>query len=963
MASEDRHDEDLFPPEPSREEVPPSGEEEEEFFVLEEEEEEPGGEEGIPQAEGAVDGGPSPGSGPGEEVPEGGDVSPVDDPFSQGDIDESLFADSDDLQGETPETVDGGTFTPPEAAEPVDREDGDPEIYVEEPLPGEDRAVSAGGDEEQSSGGEPEEAPEDILFDDLDEAGGTGEDFGVDLPSFQEEGGGEEGLLEALEEFDPEAVHDAPRGGGDPSLEEMDDLDLDLDAELELVDEVEDLVQPGSGKEESPEESGEEALELVLEDEEGPRAEAREMPARAGEEELVLEGMAGDEESGIPELELDGEGDIDESLFEGEESPAEPMAAAQDEPSREEIPVEESPSDSVGEEIQEGEESPGTIFQGEEEVGEEAPMSPLLTDPGEGAPPEAAGESQGAPSGVAPWMVPEEVLEETSEGLAAVPPEESLMGGEEGGGELPEIGLRPLEEEEPYAEGEEEDSWEEAAADGGESPTFEELYGLPPASGESGGEVETSDSIMVEAPKVVGSIYQEEEHGWGVKLILWGSLAASFLVAAFVGWVYMKQKARLERTAPILSARVEMPRPVLPDNVPPPDLRPREQTAWKAYQGPQEPPPPPASQVARGEGTGDGSGGKKKPVSTRPVVPLAGENPFLPPLLAGGSKPGEGEAGHRKPAGEEVKPTKVEGPGTPSGGAAPTAQAGSEAGPGKGRETKQAPPAQTGPEEPGKLAKASPGGEVPVPAVPAVPNPQAKPTRPAGPAQPSRGEETHAAPPPSSGPSPREKGWKDAMGLVRGTQVLAELKNGNYFIGRIYKIGGRKVILDVKKGQLTFYYDEVAHLMPIGPALARKLKEHPHGFVILKNTNRLKGEIVVEAKDFVTIQVREARITIPRESIERVEKGEETSLKLTEDPVLARELGMEDIPVEDEGAQAKAEPAPASREEPSIPSGAVEELDRLLGATRNRKEEEKGRNQVLTLPSPKEGAVKVKAGD
>ena len=903
MGTEDRHDEDLFSPDPSREENSPGSEEpEEEFFVLEEEEagekeEAPGEEEGNRRV-----------PGPPEEGK--GDHHPSPDEPVLGEVDESLFEDPG-----PPEEADGPAGEP--SLDFPSTEDG--EVFVQEPPGAEEEALSSEGEEEPGEG--PREAvegnPEDILFDDMETVGEKAGDFGVDLPNFTEDADGEEDLLEALEDFDPEEVHDSPRGGdGLDTSAELDELglDLDLETDLELVEEVDDLVAPSEKKDGGPGE--EDTLELVLEEMDSVAESKTDLPGASGEEQAREQG---EELPPVEDLVLDAEEPIDDSLFEESESPAESLAAES---------MEESSS---------GEDS---AFQTGDQVEEEAPASPLLSSPdGEAGAGGEEGAGESGP-GVAPWMVPEDVLEETPEGLAAAPSEESLLGGEEGEEELPEIGLRPLEEEEPLLEGEGEGEEEEAfQEDAGpeEQPSLGELYGAQAPAGPGGegmGEVETSDSLMVEAPKVVGSIYKEEKHGWGVKLILWGSMAASLTVAAFVGWVYVKQKAALSRPGEIWTARVEMPKPALSDEVPPPDLRPMGKTAWKAFQGPAEPPPPPAEVAGPGQ-----------VFPTEPVVPPPG-------------KPETGKVAERPGPGEEKPPVKppVEVPAVP-----PVASPGE--GPAKPSEPVAKPePAGGGgkiPSQPGETPVAppvEPPSEQVAQAEPAEPTPV-----PAEPAEPRAAGKTPASPPPSSGPSPREKGWKDAMGLVRGTQVLAELRNGNYFIGRIYQIGGRKVILDVKKGQLTFYYDEVAHLMPIGPALARKLKEHPTGFVILKNTNRIKGEIVVEAKDYVTIQVREARITIPRESIERVEKGKETSLKLTEDPMLARELGMDDIPAEEEKPKTVAKPAPAMRGEPSIPSGAVEELDRLLGESGRG---DKGKEEkVLTLPSsPREGQVKVKAG-
>ncbi len=906
MGTEDRHEEDLFPPDPSREGVSPGSEEpEEDFFVLEEEEEgqgEPSGEESGRKEEETLQARPAPEGEPEEDSSSAEEPGPED--FLEGEVDESLFE-------ETPGSGDPGTPAGGEA-------------FVPEPPGSGGETLSADGEEE--TGPEPGESGlEEELFGDLDGADSSGEDFGVDLPRFQEEGGGEPDLLEALEDFDPEEVHDAPRAPeGSEELEEL-GLDLDLDGDLELVDEVEDLVSPSQGEKEAPgAPEDEDALELVLE-EDSYTPEQLVEPEGTGETEMVLQEE--EEES------------IDESLFEEVESP--------DGPAGEESPAEASVEEpGTGEEELSGETREGGSpeFLAGDAAEEETPPSPLLSsfEEEEGVP--GGEESKGEGGGVAPWMLPEEVLEETPEGMAASPTEETLLGA---GGEeedLPEIGLRPLEEEEPYPDGEEELSSESGRE---EPPTFEELYGLPESTGEGsggGGEVESSDSVIVEAPKVVGSIYQEEEHGWGVKLILWGSLAASLAAGAFVGWAYMRQKASLSAPGRVFTARVEMPKPALPDHAPPPDLRPREETAWKPFQGAVEIPPPQEgpSQVA-GKG-----GGKEAP----PAGQEGGEK------LAGG--PGEKPAPPVKPLQDRpvfppppVKPARPEPPGLKAGKTGPSGEGErlAQGKPGKGAPGSGKEPAAAGEPtpvkpQPGPLAQAGPGEETPVPVEPSGP------ARPAGP-------ETNppAAPPASSGAAPEPKGWKDALGLVRGTQVLAELKNGNYFIGRIYKIGGRKVVLDVKKGQLTFYYDEVAHLMPIGPALARKLKEHPSGFVILKNTNRLKGEIVVEAKDYVTIQVREARITIPRESIERVEKGKETSLKLKDDPILAKELGMDDLPMEEEKPKPRA--APLHPSQPSIPSGAVEELDRLLGAARpkgNKDQEGKG----LSLPAPREGKIKVR---
>jgi hypothetical protein len=107
--------------------------------------------------------------------------------------------------------------------------------------------------------------------------------------------------------------------------------------------------------------------------------------------------------------------------------------------------------------------------------------------------------------------------------------------------------------------------------------------------------------------------------------------------------------------------------------------------------------------------------------------------------------------------------------------------------------------------------------------------------------------------------------------LPRGTQALAQLHNGNFFIGSVKRIETAMVTLNLPGGEVTFHHVDLKRLMPLASADFRTLSQGiAHGSVVLKNTNRLVGQILRDQEGHVIVDLETAKITIPRDIIEEV---------------------------------------------------------------------------------------------
>ncbi len=664
--------------------------------------------------------------------------------------------------------------------------------------------VEEGEEEEfvlqEGAGDAPQESPEEVMFQDFENPEDSS--FDVNIPEFEEEMARESSreLVEELGNFDLE--NDAPGSREENILSE----EFSPEEDLELIEEISDLeFVDGEDTDAGIDEEG-----LLAPDEDLASLEHDPSPD-PGTRELDLD-APGQEESGLEDEDMllflsqedEGEGKIDESLFQ------------------------EPDSDSGGEEVS---------------------LSPLLTEEDK---PEQKGE-EGKDDGLSeipPWMVPDEHLKETEEGVVIASPEESLEPEE-----MPEIKLMPMDEE-PLEEEEEEESLETAEEEGRDKkePTFEELYGIvgPGGEEEKSSEFEISDSVTLDTTSMIRPYAQEpREKKAGARFFIYSAAAAAILLAVG-GYFFLLRNGGRKKALPvppgnggIKVAKTYIPEPKVPEDLPPPSLVP------EAGNKPEVAKKTPAKQTA------------KEPVVKEPAPP---------------TPPKEGK-----------KVAKAD----------------------------QEPKREGKPERPPKVEKAP----VVINEIPSKSEPEK--------AKPEKKTNLPAEPPPSPGFGPKtlaSRLMSGALGIVRGSQVLVKLKNGNFFTGRFQKAREEFVVLEVEKGEIAFCFDEINDMYPLGWNKAMANRNFPEGSVILKNSNRFTGEIIEVDDGSITLGKGSARITIPKEYIKQFEKGKPMSIELKVDPELASDLGLEPPEQMVEKKRKKK-----NREKSLIPTGAARELEILLG--------------------------------
>ncbi len=108
-------------------------------------------------------------------------------------------------------------------------------------------------------------------------------------------------------------------------------------------------------------------------------------------------------------------------------------------------------------------------------------------------------------------------------------------------------------------------------------------------------------------------------------------------------------------------------------------------------------------------------------------------------------------------------------------------------------------------------------------------------------------------------------------GVVAGGKAVAQLQNGNYFIGTVKSLDDATVTLKLEKGEITFGYAELTTLSALGSVEFEELQRADRGFVRLSNRNRLVGTIVRRASgDQIVLETQSSRVVIPRATIEEI---------------------------------------------------------------------------------------------
>ncbi|MEZ5989941.1 MAG: hypothetical protein R3F30_12610 [Planctomycetota bacterium] len=161
-------------------------------------------------------------------------------------------------------------------------------------------------------------------------------------------------------------------------------------------------------------------------------------------------------------------------------------------------------------------------------------------------------------------------------------------------------------------------------------------------------------------------------------------------------------------------------------------------------------------------------------------------------------------------------------------------------------------------------------------------------------------------------PGARLKITEMAADLARGVNALAQLRNGNFFVGRVHKVEDYRITLMLERGEISFMSEELKKLIPLPEQVTQALQRSPTGYVELRNENKLWGRILEDLPDLVTIETSEKhKISIPREIVKAVKTKDLSEIRVERDAEIWRDdvlEGAEDLPM----PEVEEEPEPGS---------------------------------------------------
>ncbi len=123
-----------------------------------------------------------------------------------------------------------------------------------------------------------------------------------------------------------------------------------------------------------------------------------------------------------------------------------------------------------------------------------------------------------------------------------------------------------------------------------------------------------------------------------------------------------------------------------------------------------------------------------------------------------------------------------------------------------------------------------------------------------------------------------------AEGLVTGSQAFAQLRNMNFFLGRVKAMDSSFLTLDLTPGEITIAFDDLNAIVPLASEEYRAMQGSADGFVKLTNRNKLFGKILTNSlADNVVLEVQQNHVIIPRHTIEEVGNQTRTSVQVMQD--------------------------------------------------------------------------------
>lgn len=120
-------------------------------------------------------------------------------------------------------------------------------------------------------------------------------------------------------------------------------------------------------------------------------------------------------------------------------------------------------------------------------------------------------------------------------------------------------------------------------------------------------------------------------------------------------------------------------------------------------------------------------------------------------------------------------------------------------------------------------------------------------------------------------------------GMLPGSRAFAQLYNGNFFIGSVKFASHDQIVLRVGTGEVTLQVASLSKLTELGSSDYEELQKVTSGFVRLTNNNRLVGGILSSiADDHVVLEFRSNRVMLPKSAIGEVVQGEgDTPVRLS----------------------------------------------------------------------------------
>lgn len=113
-------------------------------------------------------------------------------------------------------------------------------------------------------------------------------------------------------------------------------------------------------------------------------------------------------------------------------------------------------------------------------------------------------------------------------------------------------------------------------------------------------------------------------------------------------------------------------------------------------------------------------------------------------------------------------------------------------------------------------------------------------------------------------------------GVRPGQRAFAQLRNGNYFIGRVKRVSADEVTLRADTGEVTLLRRDLAQLTRLGSAERHAVEEAAQGSVRLTNDNRLVGGILQRIEDdVIVLEVRQNRVVLPASAVGEIVEGDE----------------------------------------------------------------------------------------